>query len=201
MGCVRTPPRWPSLRVGGAICLVVAVASGCAGGAPYGPSSGGTPAAPAVVPASVPGASPAVPAAPASSAGPATVPSVPASAPPVPVDPAVAALAGTYRCLSRAIYYDNGGGGGTDTCALVQPLLLGADGRWSWETSSGTWHVGHVTSADWAAWGIAPYGGVTQVLVLGGLGRGPIEPDGGFVWVIYHDASVAGSIWLKWGRA
>ncbi len=201
MSCVRTAQRRPSFRVAAAVSLVVAVATACAGGAPNGSTSVGTPAAPAVVPASAPAASSVAPAAAASAPGPASVPSVPAAAPPVAVDPAVAALAGTYRCLSRAIYYDNGGGGGTDTCSLIRPLVLGADGNWSWDTASGTWHVGPVTSADWAAWGIAPYGGVTRVLVLDGLGRGPIEPDSGSVWVIYHDTLVAGRIWLKWGRA
>lgn len=118
---------------------------------------------------------------------------------PAPVVAAVAALAGTYRCLSRALYYDQGGGG-TDTCALLTSLSLGADGRWSWETSSGSWHVRPVTGADWNAWGIEPYGGVSQVIVLDGLGQGPIEPASGFVWVVYHDASAAGTVWLKWGR-
>ena len=63
------------------------------------------------------------------------------------------------------------------------------------------WRVRPVTGADWAGWGIQPYGGVTQALVLDGWGDGPIEPDGGFVWMIYRDASAAGTVWLKWGRS
>ena len=194
--------RSPLVHVVAAALFLVLVATACSGGAsspggsadatPAGPASSGISAAAATAASLAP--------APVATASPVTSPPAQSTATPIPLDPAAAALAGTYRCLSRALYYDNGGGGGTDTCTLLASLSLGADGRWSWETSSGTWHVRPVTAADWAGWGIQPYGGVTQALVLDGLGDGPIEPDGGFVWVIYHDASAAGTVWLKWGR-
>jgi len=191
------PPRSPLLHAAAALSLLL-VAAACTGGAQSAGASSSPPPASAVVPASAvtPASAPAL----ATTASPETQPTVQATATPVPVDPAAAALAGTYRCLSRALYYDKGGGG-IDTCVLVTPLSLEADGHWSWETSSGTWHVRPATATDWAGWGIQPYGGVTQVLVLDGLGQGPIEPASGFVWVIYRDASAAGSVWLKWGRA
>lgn len=116
-------------------------------------------------------------------------------------DPALARLAATYRCLSRALYYDAGGGGGTGTCQLLPPLVLGADGRWSWSSSSGTWSLRPVAEADWQRWGIAPYGSVSEVVVLDGLGDGPFEPVDRIIWVVYHDDAVAGAVWLKWGPA
>ena len=199
--------RFSLVQLGAAVSLLL-VAAACSSGAQSGGVASVAPPAPSVMTAVGTSGAPAV-SAPVSAApetlptitGSETQPPVQAAATPVPLDPAAAALAGTYRCLSRALYYDQGGGGGTGTCDLFTPLSLGADGHWSWETSSGSWHVRPVTAADWEGWGIQPYGGVTQVLVLDGLGQGPIEPDSGFVWVIYHDASVAGTVWLKWGRA
>lgn len=197
MRAMSRPPRPPLLHAAAAVSLLL-VAAACTGGAQSAGTSSSPPPASAVVPASavMPASAPAL----ATTAGPETQPPAQATATPAPLNPASTALAGTYRCLSRALY-DDKGGGGTDTCVLFAPLSLGADGHWSWETSSGTWRVRPVTAADWAGWGIQPYGGVTQVLVLDGLGQGPIEPTSGFVWVIYHDASAAGTVWLKWGRA
>jgi hypothetical protein len=112
-----------------------------------------------------------------------------------------AALVGSHRCLSRALYLDSGGGSGVDTCTLLPPLILAADGSWAWETQSGSWSVRAVTDGDWQEWGIAPYAGVTQVLVLDGWGEGPIEPESGYIWGISHQGAQAGTLWLKWGPA
>jgi hypothetical protein len=110
-------------------------------------------------------------------------------------------LVGAHRCLSRALYLDGGGGSGVDTCPLVPSLVLAADGSWTWETRSGAWHVRAVTDADWQKWGIPPYAGVTQALVLDGWGDGPIEPETGYIWVISHQDAEAGTLWMKWGPA
>lgn len=114
---------------------------------------------------------------------------------------AAAALVGSHRCLSRALYLDAGGGSGVDTCPLVPSLVLAADGRWTWESQSGAWHVRAVTDGDWQRWAIPPYAGVTQLLVLDGWGDGPIEPESGYIWVVSHQDAQAGTLWLKWGPA
>lgn len=140
------------------------------------------------------------PSAPHTTAPPATSPTTGASPSSGPVSGA-AALVGSHRCLSRALFLDSGGGSGAGTCPLVPSLVLAADGRWTWETQSGSWSVRAVTDGDWQKWSIPPYAGVTQVLVLDGWGEGPIESESGYIWVISHHDAQAGTLWMKWGPA
>lgn len=179
--------HWRSAFIHGLVlvCLVAA----CGGAGPAGAPSTATAAQVTVSP----------------SASPAT--SLPTSTTPVSASPSsgpvggAAALVGSHRCLSRALYLDAGGGSGAGTCPLVPSLVLAADGRWTWETQSGSWSVRSVTDGDWQKWGIPPFAGVTQVLVLDGWGDGPIERESGYVWVISHQDAQAGTLWLKWGPA
>lgn len=177
---MRTSPAGPACAL---VAVVALAAAGCDRSEPQGQAAGGR-----------------APAAPAPATAPATTPAAPSQE--ALVDPR---LCGPWRPHSERITYD--AGGGTAIVPVTTPLLLNADGTWTFGVSNGTWSVLPLTAKDWKDWNVADYGpkrGLRLVGWNGGTSVGPIEggeerPD--FVWVIYRSAHPdPGTIWFKFGR-
>lgn len=115
---------------------------------------------------------------------------------------------GSWRIYSESIYFDAGGGGGTDTSAsLTRKLDLYENGTWEFGSSTGTWFTAFIDPADWDRWGADPYGPESKIVLEGwngDVGDGPIEESGGdvdFFWLIYHvDEPDPGTVFIKFGH-
>jgi len=118
------------------------------------------------------------------------------------------AFVGEWRAYSEYIYYDAGGGGGTDVSASgTTRLELYEDGTWQFGSSRGYWSIEPIAAADWGRWGVPAYGPERKIALdgwNGGLEDGPVEESGGyvdFVWVIYHvDSPEPGMVYIKFGH-
>ncbi len=120
------------------------------------------------------------------------------------------ALTGDWRVISAVLYYDNGRN--TKDVKITLPtrrLTVGADGKWQFGSSSGTWTIGTIEDADLVGWGIKAYGPTRKITLNGWSGdtcKGPIEESTGpvdFFWVIYRytsDTSGPGTVWMKFGK-
>ena len=102
-------------------------------------------------------------------------------------------LVGSWRAYPQNLYYDVGGSIRVPTPSS-RKLELKANGKWAFGSSSGTWKVADITTADWEKWGVQPYG-PTKKIVLNNWNKkgadGPIEESPtvkgrvDFIWVIY----------------
>ncbi len=121
-----------------------------------------------------------------------------------------ASLPGSWRVYSSRLFYDVGGSGGMSGAGSSQALNLDPSGSWTYGSSSGTWSVASISSADWTDWKVNSYGPVYKIVLNnwnGGTADGPIEVTGttaDFLWVIYHMepplVSRAGSVQTKFGH-
>lgn len=121
-----------------------------------------------------------------------------------------ASLAGEWRVLSQAIYFDNGLTSKDAKLVPITTLLeVSADGSWKFGSSGGAWSVATIGDSDWTGWQIASYGPTRKIQVSGwsdGTNGGPIEESTGpvdYFWMIYpytSDANGPGTVWMKFGR-
>ena len=113
-------------------------------------------------------------------------------------------VVGTWRIYSSRLFYDQGGGGSVSSGGNT--LTLRPDGTWSYGSSSGTWSVAAISSADWTRWNATPYGPARKLVVSGwnnSTADGPIEESSrvDFLWVLYRVSSPnPGTVYLKFGR-
>lgn len=118
------------------------------------------------------------------------------------------AFVGEWRAYSEYIYYDAGGGGGSDVSASgTRRLELYDDGTWAFGSSYGYWSIEPISASDWDRWAVPAYGPERKIVLNGwngGVEGGPVEESGGyvdFVWVIYHvDSPDPGTVYIKFGH-
>lgn len=126
------------------------------------------------------------------------------------------ALVGDWRILSETLYLDSGLTSPVEVVEVTTLLVLDSGGGWQFGSSSGTWNVADIETADWNGWGVDPAAYLytptpTRKLNLNNwsnsTGKGPVEEQAGgtvdYIWAIYSytsDTMGPGTMWIKFGH-